>query len=59
MQEERAALEREAAAADAARAAARTAATASLQVRLCSDRFPLTGDLGYRGAVGIGYRFTV
>jgi hypothetical protein len=33
-----------------------------LQVRLCGDRFPPTGDLGYRGigcAVGLGCRFTV
>jgi hypothetical protein len=32
------------------------------ELRLCRDRFPPTGDLGYRrirGAVGLGYRFTV
>jgi hypothetical protein len=33
-----------------------------VQVRLCRYRFPPSGDLGHRGvrgAVGLGYRFTV
>ena len=32
------------------------------QVRFCRDRFSASGDLGYRGvrgAVGLGYKFTV
>jgi hypothetical protein len=29
------------------------------QVRFRRDRFPPTGELGYRGAEGLGYRSTV
>jgi hypothetical protein len=35
---------------------------AAAQVRFCRDRFSPTGELGcrgVRGAVGLGYRFTV
>jgi hypothetical protein len=39
--------------------AERLAAACEEQVRFCRDRFSPTGELGYRGAVGLGYRSTV
>jgi hypothetical protein len=43
-----------------ARAAALAAVVAvAEQVSFCHHRFPPTGELGYRGAVGLGYRSTV
>ena len=31
----------------------------TVQVRFCQHRFSPTGELGYRGAVGLGYRSTL